>query len=199
MTQMIAMRAKPANSPRRNFDGRTLAADFLLVAVLIALDVVARLAPHLPEFTPVAATALFAASVLRVRALSLVVPVAAMAIGNAVLGSYDWPVMASVYGALALPALAACLSPALRRPFMAAPVLLSSALAFFAISNFAVWAFTPMYAFDASGLIKCYVAALPFLKYEIAGNLFWGAMLFGGYWMVFNFRQPTTAPGVARR
>ena len=41
--------------------------DFLLIVLLVALDVGARLAPHAPNFTPVAATALFAASVLRVR------------------------------------------------------------------------------------------------------------------------------------
>jgi hypothetical protein len=41
-----------------------------------------------------------------------------------------------------------------------------------------------MYSLDAAGLIKCYVAALPFLQYSVAGDLFWGAALFGGAWMI---------------
>jgi hypothetical protein len=40
-----------------------------------------------------------------------------------------------------------------------------------------------MYAPDAAGLLKCYVAALPFLKNSIMGDLFWTAVLFGTRWI----------------
>jgi hypothetical protein len=165
---------------------RTLWTDLLVVAVLVGLGIVARLIPHAPNFTPVAASALFAASVLRVRALSLLVPLLAMLLGDAVLGFYDWRVMAIVYGALALPACAACLSSRLRGSRALVPVMLSSSLAFFLITNFAVWAFSSLYAPDASGLIACYVAALPFLKYTIAGDLVWAGALFGSFWLLQN-------------
>jgi hypothetical protein len=157
-------------------------ADLLVVAFLVGLDVAARLLPHAPNFTPVAASALFAAGILRVRGLSLIVPLAAMLLGDAMLGFYDWRVMAVVYGALSLPAGAAWLSSFLRRPRLIVPVMLSSSLAFFLLTNFAVWAFTPMYAENAGGLVACYVVALPFLKYTIVGDLFWSAVLFGAYW-----------------
>jgi hypothetical protein len=98
-----------------------------------------------------------------------------------VLGFYDWRMMAVVYAALALPAIAACLSTWLRRPAMAVPVLLVNSLTFFVVTNFAVWALSPLYAADAAGLLKCYVAALPFLKNMAAGDLFWGLVLFGSY------------------
>ena len=52
--------------------------DLALVAFLIALDVVARLLPHAPGFLPVAASGLFAARVLRIPVLAIVVPVLAM-------------------------------------------------------------------------------------------------------------------------
>lgn len=168
-------------------------ADLLVVVSLIGLDVGARILPHAPNFTPVAASALFAASVLRVRALSLLVPLVAMLLADTVLGSYDWRIMAVIYGALVLPACAGCLSPRLRRPRMAFPVLLSSSLIFFLVSNFAVWAFSPMYAANASGLVRCYVAALPFLQYNVAGDLFWGLVLFGGCWLWQNLRAPSAA------
>jgi len=162
------------------------APDLLLAAALVGLDVTARLLPHAPDFTPVAASALFAATVLRVRALGLLVPVAALLIGDTLHGFYDWRMMAIVYGALTLPACAACLSGRLRQPRMIVPVMLSSSLAFFAITNFAVWALTPMYPAGAGGLLACYVAGLPFLKYTIAGDLVWAAALFGGYRLVMN-------------
>ena len=155
--------------------------DLSAVAFLVAIDVAARILPHAPDFTPVAATGLFAATVLRVRGLSVLVPVGAMLLGDAVLGFYDWRMMAVVYAALALPAIAACLSTRLRRPAMAVPALLVHSLMFFVVTNFAVWALSPIYAADAAGLLKCYVAALPFLKNMAAGDLFWGLVLFGSY------------------
>jgi hypothetical protein len=155
--------------------------DLSAIAFLIGIDVVARILPHAPDFTPVAATGLFAASVLRIRALSLLVPVGGMLLGDAVLGLYDWRVMAVVYAALALPAMAACWSSRLCRPGMAVPLLLANSLTFFLVTNFAVWAFSPIYAANAAGLAKCYIAALPFLKNMAAGDLFWALVLFGSY------------------
>jgi Family of unknown function (DUF6580) len=167
---------------------RALQTDVAVVVALVGLNVAARLLPHAPDFTPVAASALFAASVLRVRVLSIVVPLAGMALADAWLGLYDLRIMAAVYGTLALPACAAWLSRRWRRPVMIAPVLLSSSLSFFVVTNFAVWAFSPMYAANAAGLLKCYIAALPFLQNTICGDLFWGIVLFGGYRLAQNVR-----------
>jgi hypothetical protein len=172
---------------------RALQTDFAVVAALVGLDIGARLLPHAPDFTPVAASALFAASVLRVRALSVVVPLGGMIVADAWLGRYDLRIMTAVYGTLALPACAAWLSGRWRRPVMIVPVLLSSSLSFFLVTNFAVWAFSPMYAANADGLLKCYVAALPFLQNMLSGNLFWGIVLFGGYWLARNVRAAKRA------
>ena len=129
---------------------RALRTDLAVVAGLVGLDIAARLLPHAPDFTPVAASALFAASVLRVRALSVVVPLAGMILADAWLGFYDLRIMAVVYGTLALPACAAWLSGRWRRPVMIAP--------------------------------------LPFLQNMLCGDLFWGIVLFGGYWLARNVR-----------
>jgi hypothetical protein len=163
-----------------------------MIGFLVGLDVAARLLPHAPDFTPVAATALFAASVLRVRAWSVIVPIAAMMLGDAMLGFYDLRVMAVVYGALALPACAASLSGRLRRPRLIVPMLLSSSLIFFLVTNFAAWAFGPIYAANAAGLVKCYIAGLPFLRNMAESDLFWGLVLFGGYWLLQNIRTAKT-------
>ena len=162
--------------------------DLLVIGLLIGLDIAARLQPHAPDFTPAAATALFAATLLRVRALAILVPIAGMMLGDAMLGFYDWRVMAAVYGTLALPACAACCSDRLRRPLLIVPMLLSSSLIFFLVTNFAVWAFSPLYAANAAGLVKCYVAGLPFLRNMAEGDLFWGLVLFGGYWLLQSIR-----------
>ena len=158
--------------------------DVLLVVFLIGFDVAARLLPHAPGFMPVAASGLFAARFLRMPVLAVIVPLAAMAISGAALGADDWRVSLLVYGALALPALAGM---ATRRWHGALPVvatMLSCSLAFFAISNFAVWGFSGLYPLTMQGLTQCFVAAVPFLDKTVLGDLLWTAVLFGGAWLV---------------
>lgn len=152
-----------------------------LAMSLVGLDIVARVAPHAPNVTPIAASAVFAGMVLRSRALALAVPIAALLLSDLVAGSYDWRIMGVVYAALALPALAARWGRA--RPMVVlAPLVLSSSLLFFATTNFAVWAFSGMYAPDLHGLVHCYVAALPFLWNTVAGDALWATLLFGTWW-----------------
>jgi hypothetical protein len=158
--------------------------DLALVAFLIAFDTTARLLPHAPGFMPVAASALFAGRMLRMPALALVVPVAAMALSGLGLAGDDWRVSAIVYAAISVPALAGMLS---RRWSGAAPVaaaMVSCSLIFFTASNFAVWAFSGMYPLTWQGLSACYLAALPFLDKTVLGDLFWTGVLFGGAWLV---------------
>src|SRR6266700_4968597 len=119
-----------------------------LAMSLVWLDVVGRLAPHAPNVTPIAASAVFAGMVLRSRALALAVPLAAMLVSDLVVGAYDWRIMGVVYAALALPALLARWGRALRPVVVLAPLVLFSSLLFFATTNFAVWAFIIMYAHD---------------------------------------------------
>ena len=158
--------------------------DSALVVFLIGLDVAARLLLHTPNVSPIAASALFAGIMLRRRSLAPAVPLAAMLIGDAVTGFYDWRVMAVVYAALTLPAVAGILARRFRAVRIVVPTLLACSLIFFAASNFAVWAFSGMYSADLTGLLQCYAAALPFLKNTIAGDLLWAAALFGGATLV---------------
>jgi hypothetical protein len=169
-----------------------------LAMSLVGLDVIARLAPHAPNFTPIAASALFAGAMLRSRTLALAVPVAAMLASDFVLGGYDWRIMGMVYAALALPALLGRWGRA-RSATVLAPLALSSSLIFFATTNFAVWVFSGMYAHDLAGLMHCYVAALPFLQNTVIGDMFWTTLLFGGWWSARLSRtSPQSRPQIAR-
>lgn len=176
----------PANLPNSARSSSALWADLALMAFLIGFGVVTRLLPHAPGFLPVAASALFAGRMLRIPALAIIVPVAAMAISGLVLGFEDWRVLLVVYAALALPAVAGILSRRWSGIIPTAGVMVACSLVFFAASNFAVWAFSGMYSLDLAGLTQCYVAALPFLQNTVAGDLFWSAVLFGGAWAIQN-------------
>ncbi|MCK9907887.1 hypothetical protein MXD81_02005 [Microbacteriaceae bacterium K1510] len=160
--------------------------DLALIAFLIALDVAARLLPHAWGFSPVAASGLFAARMLRVPLLAVIVPVAAMALTGWALGTDDWRVSLITYAAIAAPALLGIASRRFQGALPIVATMLGGSLAFFALSNFAVWAFSGMYPLTIAGLAECYVAALPFLDKTILGDLIWTGVLFGGAWLVQN-------------
>lgn len=157
-----------------------LTLDLLLVVFLIAFDVVARLLPHVPGFWPFAASALFAGRMVRTPLLAFIVPLAALALSNAVLPGDDWRILAVVYVAMAIPALLGMTTKSARAIFAVPAASVAGSLIFFVLSNFAVWAFGTIYSHDWQGLVQCYVAALPFLDKTVIGDLFWNAVLFGG-------------------
>ena len=180
--------SKPANT------SATLWPDIALVVFLIGFDVIARLLPHAYGFLPIAASGLFAARVLRLPALAIIIPVVAMSISSwLAFGLYDWRIALIVYAAISLPALVGILSRGKLGVVGTVAIMLPCSLAFFALSNFAVWAFSGMYSHDLAGLTQCYIAALPFLQYTLAGDMFWTAVLFGGYWAIQH------VPAMARR
>ena len=63
---------------------------------------------------------------------------------------------------------------------------LASSLIFYIISNFGVWFSSSMYAKDVSGFISCYVAAIPFYKWTMLGDMFYSVILFGGFYLLQN-------------
>jgi hypothetical protein len=157
-----------------------LLADLALIAFLIALDVTARLLPHAWGFMPVAASALFAGRMLRNPVLAPVVPLAAMALSGLALSGDDWRISLITYVAITLPAFAGMATRRAHGTLGTACTMAACSVAFFAISNFAVWAFSGMYSHTLAGLTQCYVLALPFFQNSLAGDLFWTAVLFGG-------------------
>jgi hypothetical protein len=146
--------------------------------------VAGRLLPHIPNFNPVVAAALFAGATLDRRWLAFAVPVLGMLISDLFLPRAHLGVSIVVYAALLLPVLIGLFGRRFRTSRMFLPAVLSSTLTFFVASNLAVWTFSGMYSFDMAGLAACSAAALPFLQSSLAGDLAWSAVLFGGAWLV---------------
>lgn len=159
--------------------GRFDRAGLALAGGLVVLDVAMRLLPHTPNFTPVAATALFAGARLRGYSASLAVPLVAMLVSDKIIGFYDWRVMCVVYLALLLPAPMGMLARRHDFPIVLLPLAAASSVIFFVASNFAVWEFGNIYNRDLAGLTECYIAGLPFLRNTLSGDIFWMSALLG--------------------
>lgn len=161
--------------------------------LLVALGVAGRMLPHEPNFTPVAATALFSGYFMRHTSLAACVPLAIMLISDAFIGVYDYKVMVVVYACLLAPVL---FRAVLKRRLTAWTVGLGAVGAstlFFVMTNLAVWLFSGMYEQTGAGLLRCYVSALPFFQNTLMGDVFWSTMLFGTYALVMAMKRMVIA------
>jgi hypothetical protein len=151
--------------------------DILLFSALVATAVASRLLPHAPNFTALIAVGLLAAAVFP-RLIAAAVPLTAMLISDAVIGGYDARLMLAVYASMLLPL---ALRPLLRGrlPILrAASLSVLCSILFFTFTNAAVWAFGSMYDPTPAGLAACFAAALPFFKFQLAGDLLYTLTLF---------------------
>jgi hypothetical protein len=152
-----------------------------LIALLSAIVAAAalRLVPHPPNFTPIDAMALFSGAYLGRRWLPFVAPLAALLLSDLWLGFYSemWVQYAAV-ALIVLFAGAALIRLSFLRVVGAA---LASSIIFFLVTNFGTWALSGMYPPTMSGLAACFVAAIPFFQNTVAGDLFYAALLFGGF------------------
>jgi hypothetical protein len=156
----------------------------VLALFLIALDVFARTTPHIWNFMPVAATALFAGRTFGSRGLALLVPLAAMLLSDAIIGFDSLRMEIVVYACMLLPALVGIASRRVGGAAVVIAAMLSCSLFFFIATNLAVWAFGNLYPHTVTGLIECFIAAIPFLEKTVFGDLLWTGVLFGGAWLV---------------
>jgi hypothetical protein len=153
----------------------------LVAIALVAMCVVGRLVEHEPNFTPLAATALFAGFFFSRWWAAAGVTLSAMLISDAFVGFYEPRTMALVYIAMLIPiAMRGLLRSRLTVTRVAAGSLVGST-AFFIATNAAHFLFFGGYDPSWSGLVACYVAAIPFFRNTLTGDLFYSAILFGMY------------------
>jgi hypothetical protein len=69
---------------------------------------------------------------------------------------------------------------------------LCGSILFFILTNLGVWALAPLYPKTLSGLSECYIAAVPFFRNTLAGDLLYSGLLFGGLAMAER-RWPSLA------
>ncbi len=151
----------------------------MVLLVLVALAALSRLVPHPPNVAPIAALALFGGAYFPDRRLAFLVPGLALLVSDLVIGFHSQLVL--VYASFAMTVgIGFLLRGRVRILSVAAAAVGSSAL-FFAVTNFGVWLLDGLYPTTLEGLVTAYVAAIPFFQNSLMGNLFYTAVLFGGF------------------
>jgi hypothetical protein len=138
-----------------------------------------RLVAIAPNVSPIAAMALFAGFSFRHRLAAFAFPLVALVLSDLVIGTHD--LMWVVYASFALTSVLAIFLRDQKGAGVKALVAFTGSVLFFVITNFAVWAQGGMYPVTFDGLVECYIAGLPFFDNAVIGDLFFSAVLFGGW------------------
>ena len=174
---------------------------FGIISLFVLLAALSRLLPHPPNFTPIGGMALFGAAYFGRRYLAILIPLAALWISDLILNNvvyaayfegFSWIGIPVVY--LSIIAIALMGRKVLQK-IKISNLLIASLLAstiFFLITNLGSWWIDPIYTKDITGVLTAYTAGLPFFLNTLAGDLFFTALLFGGYELVKN-RVPSLA------
>lgn len=158
---------------------------FVGPALIIVAAVGLRLIPHMPNFAPIGAMALFGGAYLDKR-LAIILPLAAMLVSDMFIGFYSLTVMASVYGSFVLIGLMGFWLRKRKNPKNIVLAAIGSSVLFFLITNFSVWA-AGMYSRGFEGLLTSYIVAIPFFRGTLMGNLFYSILFFGGFELAKSF------------
>lgn len=132
-----------------------------LVLTMIFAGAMMRLVPHWPNFTPIAAIALFGGTFLKRKDLAFLIPVVAMLLSDVILGFHStmFPVYMSF---IAIVGMGLILQKRLTIVNTLTASLASSVL-FYLVTNFASWTSGLMpYPMNVGGLMQSYIAGLPF-------------------------------------
>lgn len=148
--------------------------------VIAAFTFAARFFPHLPNFTPVGALALFAGAYLAPKTKwALLLPLPILFLSDLFLGFYEWQIMVLVYGSFLLYGTIGFLVSQKKNSFAVVVGTFGGALLFFLITNFGVWAFSSLYPHTMQGLWNAYVLAIPFFRSMLFGDLAYTGIFFG--------------------
>ncbi len=151
------------------------------------IGILSRLVPHIPNMTAVGGASLFMGAKFGVKK-SMIVLFLTMLATDSVKGLHS--VMWATYGSLVLAILIGKYMASKKNAGWIIGGTLLSSILFFIITNFAVWlAPNFMYAKTLSGLVDCYMMAVPFFKNSLAGDLMYSSIFFGGYAFVASIKQ----------
>lgn len=157
---------------------------------IVLVGVFARLLPHLPNFTPVAATSLFGGTYLKKR-WALILPIMIMVTSDLFIGFDGFYSRAYVYGSFILTGL---IGLWIRDHKNVKNIILgtfASSLLFFLITNFGVWAHGTMYTHNLTGLMQSYLMGVPFFRGTLLGDFFYTGIFFGSFEVSAHYLKKT--------
>lgn len=168
----------------------------MAIYLIIFLAIATRFIPHVPNFAPITALAIFAAVYLP-KKQAIIIPLAVRFVSDIFLGFFAWPLMVAVYASHLVGVLFGLWIKKNKnhRWLKIVGSSLAASVIFFLITNFAF--LYSNYTHDLTGIIQSYMNGLPFLRGTLMGDLFYSVALFGGYALARKFQASSLKLGMA--
>jgi hypothetical protein len=154
-----------------------------MVYFFIFLGAVLRVVPHMPNFAPIGALALFGGVYLS-RKNAFFIPLLAMLASDYFIGFDSVMMRVIVYGCFLLSVGIGALVKKRKNIFSVLGGTLAGSIIFYLVTNFAWFYGTSMYTHDLNGIITSYINALPFFRSTLMGDFFYVGVFFGSYELV---------------
>ena len=156
---------------------------FSVIVSIILLLAVYRVIPHPPNVSPLAAMALFGGAYFADRKLAFIIPLFALVMSDLIIGLHD--TLFFVYSAFAVTVMSGIWLSGRLSVMTVASTAIATSLLFFAVTNFGAWLFNQeLYPLTFDGLLQSYVAGIPFYANTLIGDIFFTALLFGGFYLL---------------
>jgi uncharacterized protein DUF6580 len=163
----------------------------MFVYFIILFAILTRFIPHIPNFVPITALAIFAAAYLP-KKQAIAIPLLARFVSDIFLGFFGWKLMLAVYASHLVGVLLGLWiknsKGSTRWLKIGTSGLLASVL-FFLVTNFALFYDPSQYAHSFQGIILAYINGLPFLRGTLLADIGYTFALFGSYEVVRSWRD----------
>ena len=149
----------------------------IFITLTILAAALSRLVPHIPNFTPIAAMALFGGAKLEDKRLAFIVPLFSMLLSDFFIGFHE--TLFFVYGSFLLTVLIGISIGSKISSVSLLKASLASSVLFFTITNFGVWIFH-----REISLMDTYILGIPFFVNNLSGDIFYVSLLFGIFHLI---------------
>ena len=155
--------------------------------------------PHVPNFAPITAIALFGGAYLSKR-LAIILPLVIMIISDYLIlywtgTGFNFQKLISpislfhsttllVWGSFAISSLIGIYISKRKSASNVLGASLIASIQFFIVTNFGAWAMSTMYPHNLAGLLQSYIMGIPFFRATLLGDLFYTGAFFGSVELV---------------
>jgi hypothetical protein len=154
---------------------------YIPVVALMIIAAFTRLIPHPFNFTAIGAIALFGGANIQDKRLAFLLPLLVMFGTDLFIGFHR--VMIPVYSCFALTVLLGIFIQQRQNVKTIGTASILSSVVFFLVTNLSFW-YGIRYPHTFAGAMESYTLSLPFLANQVAGDLFYNAVLFLAFALV---------------
>jgi hypothetical protein len=150
-----------------------------LITGIVLAAAALRMVPHLMNFAPIGALALFGGAYFSSKRTAVAIPLLSLVAGDIFTGFH--PLIPYVYASFLVSVAIGFWLRRKKSAWRIGGATVAGAIQFFLITNFALWASSiGNYPKNAGGLAECYIAGLPLFWNTLTGDAFYVVLLFGG-------------------